>query len=39
MADFFFGSRRANVGHGVEGPQQHVNATTHEFDKTFLSVK
>jgi len=25
MADFRFRSRRANVGHGVEGPRQHLN--------------
>jgi len=25
MADFFFRSRRANVGHGAEGPRQHFN--------------
>src|SRR5258708_7518284 len=27
MAGFFFRSRRANVGHGVEGPWQPVNPT------------
>jgi hypothetical protein len=26
MADFLFRSRRANVGHGVEGPWQHVSS-------------
>ena len=28
VADFFLRSRRANVGHGAEGPWQHVKFTT-----------
>jgi len=38
MADFFFRSRRANVGHGAEGPRQHFNpSSAFEISKSFWS--
>jgi hypothetical protein len=33
MADFLFRSRRANVGHGVEGPWQHIKSHSTRWQK------
>jgi hypothetical protein len=36
MADFLFRSRRANVGHGAEGPRQHLDPfSVLEISKSF----
>jgi hypothetical protein len=40
MADFLLRSRRANVGHGAEGPRQHFNPSSAlEISKSFWSVE